>query len=123
MQMQEQLRSIALFRSIGGTKKQLIGLLFYETICMVVPCICLGTIIGSVGLWGIFKVFINVSFTDLRISIPIFGFLIVTLLWLGAIFFCRLLVLYLAMKQSLTGKITMSGKMGKRLQRYKKSFS
>lgn len=50
VQMQEQLRSIALFRSIGGTKKQLIGLLFYETMCMVVPCICLGTIIGSAGL-------------------------------------------------------------------------
>ena len=82
VQMQEQLRSIALFRSIGGTKKQLIGLLFYETMCMVVPCICLGTIIGSAGLWGIFKVFINVSFTDFRISIPIFGFLVVTLLWL-----------------------------------------
>lgn len=120
VQMQEQLRSIALFRSIGGTKKQLIGLLFYETMCMVVPCICLGTIIGSVGLWGIFKVFINVSFTDFRISIPILGFFIVTLLWLGAIFFCRLLVLYFAMKQPLTGKITMSGKMGKRYRNIKK---
>lgn len=121
VQMQEQLRSIALFRSIGGTKKQLIGLLFYETMCMVVPCICLGTIIGSAGLWGIFKVFINVSFTDFRISIPIFGFLVVTLLWLGSIFFCRLLVLYLAMKQPLTGKITMSGKMGKRYRSIKKA--
>lgn len=120
VQMQEQLRSIALFRSIGGTKKQLIGLLFYETMCMVVPCICLGTIIGSVGLWGIFKVFINVSFTDFRISIPILGFFIVTLLWLGAIFFCRLLVLYFAMKQPLTGKITMSGVMGRRYRCVKK---
>ena len=88
---------------------------------MVVPCICLGTIIGSAGLWGIFKVFINVSFTDFRISILIFGFLVVTLLWLGAIFFCRLLVLYLAMKQPLTGKITMSGKMGKRYRGIKKA--
>lgn len=120
VQMQEQLRSIALFRSIGGTKKQLIGLLFYETMCMVVPCICLGTIIGSVGLCGIFKVFINVSFTDFRISIPVFAFFLVTLLWLGAIFFCRLLVLYFAMKQPLTGKITMSGVMGKRYRNIKK---
>lgn len=121
VQMQEQLRSIALFRSIGGTKRQLIGLLFYETMCMVVPCICLGTIIGSVGLWGIFKVFINVSFTDFRIFIPVFAFFLVTLLCLGAIFFCRLLVLYFAMKQPLTGKITMSGKMGKRYSGIKKA--
>lgn len=87
---------------------------------MVVPCICLGTIIGSVGLWGIFKVFINVSFTDFRISIPVFAFFLVTLLWLGAIFFCRLLVLYFAMKQPLTGKITMSGVMGRRYRCVKK---
>ena len=120
VQMQEQLRSIALFRSIGGTKKQLIGLLFYETMCMVIPCICLGTIIGSVGLWGIFKIFIHVSFADFRISIPVFAFFLVTLLWLGAIFFCRLLVLYFAMKQPLTGKITMSGKMRKRYRCIKK---
>ncbi len=120
VQMQEQLRSIALFRSIGGTKRQLIGLLFYETMCIVVPCIFLGTVIGIIGLWGIFKIFINFSFASFRISIPILGFFLVTFLWLGAIFFCRLLVLYLAMKQPLTGRITMSGKVGKYYRRIKK---
>lgn len=120
LQMQEQLRSIALFRSIGGTKRQLIGLLFYETMCIVVPCIFLGTVIGIIGLWGIFKIFINVSFTSFRISIRILEFFLVMLLWLGAIFFCRLLVLYLAMKQPLTGKIMMSGKVGKYYRRIKR---
>lgn len=90
--------------------------------CVWLYHICLGTIIGSAGLWGIFKVFINVSFTDFRISIPIFGFLVVTLLWLGSIFFCRLLVLYLAMKQPLREKLPCPERW-KALQKYKKSFS
>lgn len=123
VQMQEQLRSIALFRSIGGTKKQLIGLLFYETICMVVPCICLGTIIGSVGLWGIFKVFINVSFTDLRISIPIFGFLYCNAFVAWSYLFLSFAGALFSYEAVVNGKNYHVRKNGKALQRYKKSFS
>lgn len=116
LQLQEQMRSIALFRSIGGTKIQLIKILFYETLCILLPCIVIGVPTGVFALWLLFKFFVKISFAKFYISIPTVKFCAVALLWFAVVFLCRAFLLFFAMRQPLVGRVQMSEK-GKRWQK------
>lgn len=51
VRIKKQIQQIALFRSIGITKKQLRLLIFYETICLALPAIIIGFFCGCAETW------------------------------------------------------------------------
>lgn len=106
IQMQEEIRSIALFRSIGGTKVQLAGILFYETIFLLLPCIALGVPFGLFVLKGILRIFMDISYTKFAVSISVPMLLLVVIIWFTTIFLCRFAILWIALKQPLIGRIS-----------------
>lgn len=123
IQIQDQIRSIALFRSIGGTKEQLIKILFYETSCILLPCIAFGIPVGILGLWMIFTFFMKISFVKFYISLPVSILLVAVILWFTAIFLCRVFILFIAMRQPLVGRIRMSVRNKKIQRRCKEIFT
>lgn len=123
VQMQEQIRSIALLRSIGGTKKQLIKILFYETLCLLLPCFILGIPFGLLSLWIIFRLFMQISFTKFYVSLSIVKMAGIIGIWFATIFFCRFWVLWIAMKQPLTGRISLSVKRKKGQKKMENIFT
>lgn len=51
MQMQKQIRQIALFRSIGVTKRQLRQMQIFEMLFICIPSVALGILLGAGGTW------------------------------------------------------------------------
>ena len=51
MQMQKQIRQIALFRSIGVTKRQLRQMQIFEMLFICIPSVALGILFGAGGTW------------------------------------------------------------------------
>lgn len=110
VQMQKQIRQIALSRSIGITKRQLRLMLFFEILCLMLPAMLSGILVGSAGTWVAIKSLIKVITQKVYIAIPAAAIFLVFLLWVLGIFGIRTIILWIALRQPLTGKIKCSGK-------------
>lgn len=117
VQMQKQIRQTALLRSIGITKRQLRMMLFFETLCLTTPAMLAGILIGSAGTWLAIKGLIRVSTQKVYVTIPFAALVGIFLLWVLGIFVIRTIILWMALRQPLTGKMKYSGK---RIRMYRK---
>lgn len=105
VQMKNQIRSIALMRSIGATGRQLSKLLFYETCFEAIPAVFAGILAGAAGAWLLLRCMITLKAGEIYMELPWLQLAVVFLLWTVSISASKRLILYLAMKQPLTGRI------------------
>ena len=105
VQMQNDVRRLALFRSIGITKKQLRFRMFYETLCFVLPAMLLGSLAGYLGVRLILKAVLNIGARRIYVVVPVFRLLCIGVIWMGGIFLVRFLIFQAALRQPLTGRI------------------
>lgn len=117
VQMQKQIRQIKLFRSIGITKKQLRLMLFFEILCLAVPAMLVGILIGGAGTWLAIKGLIKVSTQKVYVTIPVIALLGIFLLWVLGMFGVCAMILWIALRQPLIGKMRCSGK---KIQQYRR---
>ncbi len=108
IQMQKQVKQIALFRSVGITKSQLRWMSFFETVCISIPAVAAGVICGSIGIRLILHLLVYAGNVDVFVVIPLSVILPLILLWIAGIFVMRVLVLQIALRQPLTGRLAMS---------------
>lgn len=108
IQMQKQVKQIALFRSVGITKSQLRWMSFFETVCISIPAVAAGVICGSIGIRIILHLLVYAGSVDVFVVIPLSVILPLILLWIAGIFVMRVLVLQIALRQPLTGRLAMS---------------
>lgn len=120
VQIKKQIRQIALFRSIGITKKQLRILLVDETLLTVLPAMLAGLAAGAFFTWVSLKLLLQTSMSKFYVSIPWIQLLLVSLLWLVAIFSVRMFIFRIALHQPLIGQILMQSKSNRRDRRLQK---
>ena len=123
IQIHEQIRSIALFRSIGGTKVQLVKILFFETLYLLLPSIIFGVPFGLVVLYMMFHFFIQISHVTFYVSISFATLAVIILLWFVSIFLCRFFIMWSALHQPLTGRIGISVKSRRMQNRMVRFFT
>lgn len=104
LQVRRQVYQIALFRSIGITKKQLRILIFFETALLGFPAAVLGSITGALGTWCLVKVLLRQKNAVFVLDIPVVSLVLFFTLWIIALAGMRILVLQMALKQPLTGR-------------------
>ena len=108
--LQKQTRQIALFRTIGITRRQLCVMLFYETICLSVPAMLFGSLLGGAFTRGLLKAFMKTSLAHIYLDIPVKMLLLTGTAWMLCVFATRLIVYVIALKQPLTGRMYMTNK-------------
>lgn len=108
--LQKQTRQIALFRTIGITRRQLCVMLFYETVCLSVPAMLLGSLLGGVFTWGLLKAFMKTSLARICLDIPMKMLMLMGVAWMLCVFVTRLIVYVIALKQPLTGRMYLTNK-------------
>ena len=108
--LQKQTRQIALFRTIGITRRQLCVMLFYETVCLSVPAMLFGSLLGGAFTWGLLKAFMKTSLAHIYLDIPVKMLLFMGAAWMLCVFATRLIVYVIALKQPLTGRMYMTNK-------------
>lgn len=110
VQIKDNIRHITLFRCIGITKRQLVMILFYETCLLIVPAVIVGSAAGILGTGMVLLLYAKVSVENIRLSICWSYFTVAVLLWTAGIFYVRLLVFRVALRQPLTGTIQINKK-------------
>ncbi len=120
--MQKEVRQVALFRSIGITKRQLLLKLFYETIMICIPAILFGGCIGYLGTKGLLISLMKSDSARIYVDIPVGRLISMIFLWLLGIVLARTVVYLIALKEPLTGRIHMANKKAKLLQRIRKGM-
>lgn len=116
VRIKKQIQQIALFRSIGITKKQLRLLIFYETICLALPAIIIGFFCGCAETWLALRFLSGMNERIIiKVPYPALGFLFFLLIL--EIVAVRTLVLQIALRQPLTGRMSLNGR---KIRRHKK---
>lgn len=116
VRIKKQIQQIALFRSIGITKKQLRILIFYETICLALPAIIVGFFCGCAETWLALR-FLSGMNERIIIKVPYQVLGVLFFLLIMEIVVIRSLVLQIALRQPLTGRMSLNGK---KIRRHKK---
>lgn len=117
VQMQKQVRQFALFRSIGITRRQLRKMMLFEMLILCVPAAALGAVAGTAGAAGIFRLLRVFGSANVQVFVP-WGLLgPVALVWIFGILLTRLLILQIALREPLTGRINSDSR---KLRRYRR---
>ncbi len=123
IQMQNQVRQIVLFRSIGITKRQLRVILFYETVAVCVPASLLGTAGGALGTWALLRLAVYSGSVPVQVTVPLQLLWPVLLVWLLGVLMTRLLALQLALRGRLTGRMALEPRKARRLRQVQKAVT
>lgn len=105
VQLQKQVRGIALFRSIGITKRQLRLLLTFETLILALPAAVIGAALGAFGVKLILKLFVYAKSAPVKVAIPWSQLAFTALCWFASIFAARMAVFRVALSEPLTGRM------------------
>lgn len=114
--IKKQIQQIALFRSIGITKKQLRLMIFYETICLALPAIVVGFFCGCAETWLALR-FLSGMNEKIIIKVPYQALGVLFFLLILEIVIVRTFVLQIALRQPLTGKMSLNGRKIRRNRR------
>lgn len=118
VRIKKQIQQIALFRSIGITKKQLRLLIFYETICLALPAIVVGFLGGCAETWLALR-FLSGMNEKIIVKVPYQALGILFFLLILEIVIVRTFILQIALRQPLTGKMSMNGR---KIRRHKRLY-
>ncbi len=122
IQMQKQVRQYALFRSIGIKKSQLRKLVLFETLLLCVPAAVFGAAFGAFGTWAVLKLAVYSGSVPVQVSIPWTLLGPLALVWFFGIVLARLVILQIALREPLTGRIAMESKKARRWKRAQKAL-
>lgn len=117
LQLPKQVRQIALFRSIGIKKSQLRRLALYESLILCLPALVLGAGVGALGTLGALRLLFYSGSAPLAVALPWALLGILAAVWVLGVFLSRLVILQIALREPLTGRIAMSSKKAKRIKR------
>ena len=109
VRIRKQVQQIALFRSIGITRKQIRMMIFYETISLTLPAIVLGFVCGCAETWLALRLFMGVQ-EKIIIQVPYRALGTLFFLLVLEIVLVRMVVIQIALRQPLTGKMAMNGR-------------
>lgn len=108
LQMENTVHNFSIMRSIGMTKKQLLKLMFYETLILCIPAMVTGSFLGCIGEYILLQIVMYGRSVPVIISIPIKKLMISVMLWIFTVLFARIVVFLLAIKVPLVGKIQLN---------------
>ena len=97
VQLRKQVRGIALFRSIGITKRQLRLLLTFETLILCLPALGAGTLLGTIITKLILKLFVYAKSAPVQVDVPLSQLAVTALCWIAGIFAARMTVFRIAL--------------------------
>lgn len=117
LQLPRQVRQIALFRSVGITKRQLRRLALYENLILCLPALVLGAAAGTGGTWAVLRLVVYSGSAPIEVSLPWALLGAMAAVWLLGVFFARLIILQVALREPLIGRIAMASKKARRLKR------
>lgn len=117
-QIRGQVRQMALFRSIGITKRQLKRMLLYETLCLSIPAVILGIFGGGFGTWMLLKILTDIHSAKVYIELPWTQILFAIFLWIAGIVGIRFTIFRLALRQPLGGRIQMDTKKARTFRKW-----
>lgn len=117
LQLPKQVRQIALFRSIGIKKSQLRSLALYENLILCLPALTLGAGLGALGTLGALRLLFYSGSAPIAVSLPWALLGILAAAWMLGVFLARLIILQIALREPLTGRIAMGNKKAKRVKR------
>ena len=116
IQIQDEARQLAIFRSIGITKRQLCMMLLYETLCLGLPAMVLGAAGGALGTWALLRLTIYAGSATVHVVVPPVLLAVMAALWLLGVLAARLGVFFTALRAPLTGRFHIARKKAKRYQ-------
>lgn len=114
VRLQDEARQLATFRSIGITKRQLCLMLLYETLCLTLPALLLGTAGGIAGTWLMLRLLVYSGSATVRVALPMGRLAAAAGLWLLGIAAARLAVFGAALRTPLTGRLHIARKQARR---------
>jgi len=117
LQLPRQVRQIALFRSVGITKRQLRRLALYENLILCLPALVLGAAAGAGGTWAALRLVVYSGSAPIEVSLPWALLGAMAAVWVLGVFFARLIILQVALREPLIGRIAMASKKARRLKR------
>ncbi|MCD8144152.1 MAG: ABC transporter permease [Oscillospiraceae bacterium] len=113
----DQVRYVVRFRSIGGTKGQLMRLILLETLLICIPAVLLGIFMGILGLYGLLRLAVYAGSAEILLAVPRVPLVCAVLLWLAGILLIRLITFQIAMRTPLTGGRHMEISGTRRIQK------
>lgn len=122
IQLQKQVRQIALFRSIGITRRQLRRMLFYETLCLCIPALFLGIAGGALEIWMLLKLLLYSGSVPVQVDIPFSILLPLLLLWIIGVLLSRLAIFEIGLHVPLTGRLYMESHKMRRNRRLRNAL-
>lgn len=114
IRMQDEARQLAIFRSIGITKRQLCVMLLYETLSLGVPAMILGTGAGTLGTWALLRLAVYSGSAPVQVVVPPVLLSAAAGLWLAGVLAARMGVFSVALRAPLTGRFHVSRKKARR---------
>ena len=114
IRMQDEARQLAVFRSIGVTRRQLCIMLLYETLLLGAPAMVLGTGAGALGTWVILKLAVFSMSSTVFVDLPVIMLIVTAAVWIFSVLGARLIVFSVALRAPLTGRFHVARKKAKR---------
>ena len=114
IRIQDEARQLAIFRSIGITKRQLCIMLLYETLCLGVPAMVLGIGAGALGTWALLRAALYSGSASVYVAIPPAPLGMTAVLWILGVLLARLGVFSFALRAPLTGRFFVARKKARR---------
>ena len=122
IRIQDETRQLAIFRSIGITKRQLCAMLFYETVCLAVPAMIFGVGAGALGTWGLLKAAVYSGSTPVHLAVSPILLAVTAVLWVLAVLAARIVVFLVAIRAPLTGRFHMARKKARLYQNLRRGM-
>ena len=114
IRMQDEARQLAIFRSIGVTRRQLCVMLLYETLLLGVPAMILGAGAGALGTWAFLRLTVYSGSVTVYAVVPPVLLTAMAALWIIGVLTARLAVFLVALRAPLTGRFHIARKKAKR---------
>ncbi len=107
LQIEKQVQSFSIMRSIGMTKRQLVCLIIYETLILAIPAIIVGIILGSLSMFIVLKVLVYGGSVPITINYVWKSLFLEIIAWTITLLIARLIVYVIVVRAPLLGKMSM----------------
>ena len=114
IRLQDETRQLAIFRSIGITRRQLCVMLLYETLCLGVPAMIFGVGLGALGTRALLRLALYSGSTPIKVVIKPALLAVAAGSWLAGVLMARLIVFLAALRAPLTGRFHVARKKARR---------
>ncbi len=122
MQLQSEVHSFAVLRSIGVTKAQLLVLMLEESAILTAPAVLLGIPLGMALTWLALRLLMYSDSVHIETVIPYTALWQLFVLWLAVILISRLIIFAVTVRTPLTGRMQLSEGRARRVRRVRSAL-